>query len=82
MHNSTMMPGAALAAAAGAAGDAGDEPMELDFSHIEAIEDDDELQRTLEESLNISKREEEEEERRLKVAIEASLKEVCRVEMF
>ena len=73
MHNSTMMPGFAAAAAAG---DVADEAMELDFSHIEAIEDDDVLQKTLEESLNMSKREEEEEERRLKMAIEASLREV------
>ena len=79
MHNSTMMPGAAAlaAAAAAAAGEEGDEAMELDFSQIEAIEDDEVLSRTLEESLNMSKREEEEEERRLKMAIEASLKEVC-----
>ena len=79
MHNSTMMPGAAALAAASATGEEGDEAMELDFSQIEAIEDDEVLSRTLEESLNMSKREEEEEERRLKMAIEASLKEVCAV---
>ena len=49
--------------------------MVLDFSQIEAIEEDDVLQRTLEESLNISKREEEEADQ-LKKAIEASLREV------
>ena len=75
MHNSTMMPGVD-AAFADAAGDE-DEAMALDFSQIEAIEDDEALQRTLEESLNMSKKEEEDDERMVKEAIEASLREVC-----
>ena len=72
-----MMPGAAAVAAA--LEQDGDDAMVLDFSQIEAIEEDEVLQRTLEVSLNMSKREEreeEEEDNELKKAIEASLREV------
>ena len=77
MHNSTMMPGVDAAFADATGDDDEDEAMALDFSQIEAIEDDEALQRTLEESLNMSKKEEEDEESMVKEAIEASLREVC-----